>query len=211
MDKEAINLAKQTTLNRAFNRIADVLDEEGVRLGTRGFGCAVLTKDGHYLSWHEGIRTRAYNHNEPPIDYDDFLARQCQTDREKGHDYGNSYMAALVKFGPVIWKWEATKKINRIRTWLAKGILVVRGEGVVNAVGDLFNYTVMYRNYQEALLGQKDPVQLDNPRDFYRMATTYSPSDWVDLLVDEGLITPEERDLQRYIFAYIAGPGVGYK
>ncbi|WP_237714796.1 MULTISPECIES: hypothetical protein [Pelosinus] len=211
MDKDASALAAQVALNRTFNRLNDVLEEEGVRL-VAGYGIPVLVLGNtEELRWIEGVRTRAYAQDKPPLDWDDFLARQCDTDKAKGHDYNFSFMSALVKWGPTIWEWESTKKLNRIRTWITKGELRVKGDGIVNAVGDLFNYTVMYHAWIEATALHKDPLKADNPANFYRVASLYKPADWIRHLEDDDLIGAAEHQLKQVIYTFMAGEGAAYR
>lgn len=210
MAKSEHSLAAQATLNRTFNKVADILEAEQVQV-VAGYGVPRLIHKGYELAWHEGIRTHAYKGDRPPLDWDDFLARQCDTDKAKGHDYNFSFMSALVKWGPTIWEWESTKKLNRIRTWITRGELRVKGEGLVNAVGDLFNYTVMYYAWIEATALHKDPLAADNPANFYRVASMYRPEDWIRHLEDENLIAPAEKELQQVIFTFMAGEGAAYR
>ena len=210
MAKSEHTLAAQVKLNRTFNKIADILDAEQVQV-VAGYGVPRLIHGGCELAWHEGVRTPAYKEDRPPLDWNDFLARQCDTDKAKGHDYDYAYMTALTNLGPVVWKWEVTKKLNRIRTWLKKGELRVKGEGLVNAVGDLFNYTVMYTAWIEATALHKDPRAADNPANFYRVASMYSPADWVRHIEDEDLIYPDEHQLKQIMYTFMAGEGAKYR
>lgn len=206
MKLRADTKAMQETLNRTYNRLADVLDEEGVQMLVTVAGYPILSKQGHSLPWTEGLRNRSNRETEPPKSYDEFLNRQCQTDKEKGHDYDYAYMNALFDYGATIWKWEVTKKLNRIRTWLKKGELKVKGEGVVNAVGDLFNYTVMYQNFLKATAANEDPCLYDNPETFLATARIRSPKNWVTILILSDLIVATEKEVIDCLLTYMGQP-----
>jgi len=213
MDKDTSNLAAQVTLNRTFNRLNDVLEEEGVHLVARynGAPALMLASTRHQMKWYEGVRTHAYKQDRPPIDWDAFLAQQTEINTQKEHDYDKAFTKGLVQFGRSVWDWEAHKKLNRIRTWITKGELRVKGDGIVNAVGDLFNYTVLYHTWLEATALHKDPLRADNVTNFYRIASMYTPKEWVHHLIDEELIAEAEHDLQGIVFTFMAGVGAAYR
>jgi hypothetical protein len=192
------------TLNKTYNEIADILETNGVEMfaGPTGTG-PILAKKGLALLWHEG--KREHKNDLPPASYYDFIACQGHVDKAKGHDYDKSFMTGLINHGKVIWAWEVTKKLQRIRTWINRGTLLVSGEGVVNAVGDLFNYTIMYLEYKEATEQEADPLEADNPDNFARIAASVRPWEIAALLIDNNLIKLEETRLCEVLIEYMGG------
>jgi len=140
-----------------------------------------------------------YSADKPPRDWDEFLARQTEIHVQKDHDYDSRFMRGLMKHGRPIWEWEVEKKLDRIRTWLTRGELQVKGEGLNNAVGDLFNYTVQFLIYLKAV----EPLSALSERSFFQYATRYAPHNWIALLVNSGLIQKNEIALQNIIRLYM--------
>lgn len=202
--------ATEAVLNATGNKIIDILDAHDVKLYAGGvpYAGVVLSKDGRSLYLHEVKRDKG---DEPPRFYDAFLARQAAINAQKEHDYDRAFTKGLLQHGRPVWAWEAHKKLQRLRTWLGKGTLKVTGEGISNAVGDAFNYTVLYAIYQEAcdmlpVWGFAATVlSQDNASNFYRIAASRSPEEWVAYWVDEGLIEINETALQNLLVRYMGG------
>lgn len=197
------------TLNKAFNEIADVLQKHSVEMfaGPTGSG-PILAKQGLALLWHEGKRVQKPV-DGPPATYDDFIAYQYGVNKQKEHDYDRAFTRGLVEHGRAIWAWEVHKKLNRIRTWLRRGTLLVTGEGVGNAVGDAFNYTILYRAYEEAVEKGIDPLEADNVENFARIAAGANPRRVVGFLRAQGLVAYDEHQLRAVLIEYMGGERCG--
>lgn len=202
--------ATDAVLNTVGNQIMDILDTQGVSITANMLGTR-LVKDGRGLYLHD-IQRQALN-DEPPRYYDAFLARQTAVNVQKEYDYDKAFTKGLIAHGRAVWAWEVHKKLQRVRTWLERGTLKVTGEGANNAVGDLFNYTVLYCLYTEATKTDSlDPddwkhvaLYRDNVTDFHRMAASRSPEQWVAFLIDEGLVGRDEFALQATLIRYMGG------
>lgn len=149
------------------------------------------------------IEERTYD--KPPKDYQSFIEQQAQIHVEKDTDYGSRFMKGLIEHGRPIWVWEVEKKLDRVRTWLDRGTLEVKGEGVTNAVGDLFNYTVQYSIWFICTrTGHKEnPLDCLSKEDFKKAALSNMPAQWVALLVSEGLVSNKEKALQNILRLYM--------
>jgi len=82
-----------------------------------------------------------------PKTWGEFVVKAATLNTQKGIDYENAYMDALLDGtmdGRTIWAWEAKKKLNRLRSWVKRGELLVKTEGALDSVIDIFNYTLMY-------------------------------------------------------------------
>lgn len=65
----------------------------------------------------------------------------------KDADYEHAYMNMLLDpttNGRSIWAWEVKKKLDRLRRWINRGQLSVKGESALDSVIDLSNYTLQY-------------------------------------------------------------------
>lgn len=100
---------------------------------------------------------------------------------------------------------EQTKALFVIRTWIETGELAVKGEGVENAVGDAFNYTVQYVIYTAATGFDADPLTLLCSADFKQCAITTSPTGFIKSLINARLIKENETLLQQTIIDYMGG------
>lgn len=160
--------------------------------------------------YSEIFRTDAYKKDKPPADWDEFLAIATDTFVRKDTDYRHKYTRGLIKHGRVIWEWEVDKKLDRIRTWIERGELAVKGEGLNNAVIDAFNYTVLYDLYTQADSQGADPLKYLTERYFYQTAASQKPEVWVAMIEDEGkLIKPGEEHLKDIIFQYMGATKSG--
>lgn len=144
-------------------------------------------------------------------DWDSFLSEATAVFVAKNTDYDSRFMRALLQYqeqrgieaARTIWAWEVEKKLDRCRTWIKRGELQVKDEGVRNSVIDLFNYTVQYRIYQAAYTS---PLELLNERDFYKMAALLSADSWLHYLANvEKLIAPEETELYALLLNEMTG------
>jgi hypothetical protein len=141
--------------------------------------------------------------DKPPKNWEEFLETTTDVFIAKNKDYGDRYTKALMEHDCVIWEWEVDKKIDRIRTWVSRGQLLVKSEGLNNAVQDLFNYTVLYELYLDSIRGQYDPCTRLTPDDFLGKATGRTPELWLGLLESRGRIKPEETAVKRVILRYM--------
>lgn len=137
-----------------------------------------------------------------------FVKKQARIHDEKEHDYGSLFVQGLAKYGETIWRWEVEKKLNRIRTWIKTKKLAVKNEGIENAVGDIFNYTVQMKLYHAAVVDGDNPLDCLTVDDFIRMAIVHvSPEKLVRDLTREQLIdAKKERKLIEVLLAYMAEP-----
>lgn len=156
--------------------------------------------------------------NQPPENWSAFLQLAVQTHVEKNTDYDSRFMRALAESihfneATAIWAWEVDKKLDRIRTWLQRGELLVKGEGLVNAVVDLFNYTVQYCIWSEHDdSGNMEYLreELSEPR-FHAHAAYYTPVLWTEFLEREARIREGEAALSQILqifmgyWAYVGG------
>jgi len=129
----------------------------------------------------------------PPRDWDAFLNRQTDIHVAKDRDYKSRFMRKLcscenLEEARAVWKWEVEKKLDRVRTWIDTEELAVKGEGINNAVGDAFNYTVQYAIFLWATGANFDPLKHISERDFYGYAAQYKPSQWIEFWDKEGLV-----------------------
>jgi hypothetical protein len=139
-----------------------------------------------------------------PRDYDEFLAICTDIHVTKNHDYDSRFMKGLLEHGGAVYFWEASKKLDRLRTWLERGELRVKGEGITNSVQDLFVYTVQYMIFKTA----DNPLNRLSERDFYSMAASRKPEQWMDYWRLCGLIKRHEEHLQMLILRYMGVPVV---
>lgn len=202
-----MSLYEQVKLNEIFNKMLDLLDREGVRLDAQGnYSLLMPTEKGPVRLWRDDVnRTEAYRDDLPPYDYDAFLNKTTDIFVQKNTDYDSRYTRALMatKDPAFLWAWEVEKKIDRIRSWVARGELLVKGEGVSNSVHDLFNYTVMYVMFNGCKEKGIDPLAVLKEVEFYKAAANFQPSDWVGLLETEGLIRSDEEAVKALILKYM--------
>lgn len=199
------DLVSRTKLRRAYGRIRAILDQEGVELKTfHTLPDIYLTViAGVSISLNELALLQPYDDNEPPRDWDDFLAAATDMFVKKNTDYGNSFMKALIgaRDPQYFWAWEATKKLNRLRTWLKRGELKVFGEKVKDDVLDLFVYTVQFFIF---IRYEFDPFSHLNERGFYARAAHRTILEWLDVYANLGVIKPdEEGELIELLLTYM--------
>lgn len=148
---------------------------------------------------------------KPPKDYTDFLASAEKLFVQKDTDYDSRFLRGLIVLDArTIWTWEVEKKLDRLRSWIKRGELQVKGEGIRNSVDDLFIYTVQYYAYKKQVdLNERNEdtflraVRRDRVTFFRSFANTYNADKWVDFLKMYGLITPDEILLQNIIRSYM--------
>jgi hypothetical protein len=134
----------------------------------------------------------------------------------KNTDYDSRFMRALIHYNEsrgyeaarTIWAWEVEKKLDRCRTWIKRGELSVKGEGVRDSVVDLFNYTVQYSMFRHLTAPQVDHDPLDylNRFSFSLQATHINADGWLHYLEKiEGLIGPDEAQLRDLLYEEMTG------
>lgn len=203
------DMVKRLKLRRAYGRIQEILDQEGVYFKTfDAVPGTYLTVNGGgpSISMKELSLLQPYDRTRPPMDWDAFLAEAVDILVAKNRDFKSAFVKILlnVDFDPVtIWKWEVKKKLDRIRTWAETGSLAVKGEGVKDSVLDLFGYTVLYFIYKEYHQLNLDPLPQLHERTFYSMAARYSAREWLLYLTNVGLIDRSEYELVSIIFKYM--------
>lgn len=82
-----------------------------------------------------------------PRSWAEFVSLAVEVHVRKDTDYESRFMKVLLDKnldGKSIWTWEVTKKLDRLRTWVKRGELAVKGEGVIDSIIDLSNYTIQY-------------------------------------------------------------------
>lgn len=145
------------------------------------------------------------------MDWDAFLAEATDVCVAKNTDYDSRFMRALLHYqgrrgyeaARTIWAWEVEKKLDRCRTWIKRGELAVKDEGVRNSVIDLFNYTVQYRIFRTA--GERNPLTLLSERDFFEKAAGQNASAWIQYLLNENLIALGEKSLCQLLLREMTG------
>lgn len=149
---------------------------------------------------------------KPPIDYDLFLAAATDTFVAKDTDYDSRFMRGLTELDAfTIWAWEVDKKLDRLRTWITRGELLVKGEGVENSIQDLFVYSVQYRAFVEGRVAPTTagPITVihywkrHKEAIFYETAAIFTPGDWIAYLIQQQRIAPNEYALQNFIKLYM--------
>lgn len=130
---------------------------------------------------------------QKPQSWEEFVGVVVEVFAAKNADYDSRFMKALRsdKYDSrTLWAWEVEKKLDRLRTWIRRGNLQVKGEGVLDSVIDLVNYTVQYD-----LSGKRDPfAYLDPPR--YRGYLEYLGAPYLmRYLVDESYIGVQLLDI----------------
>lgn len=147
----------------------------------------------------------------PALSYESYVLTAAELFVQKDTDYDSRYLRALIALhARTIWAWEVDKKLDRIRTWIKRGELQVKGEGIRNSVDDLFIYTVQYAAYTQAIVNnQREPeaflkeVRKDREVFFYNNAVKLRADEWAECLVGWGRIKPEELLLQNLIRSYM--------
>ncbi|WP_138751100.1 DUF4406 domain-containing protein [Paenibacillus sinopodophylli] len=154
----------------------------------------------------------------PPVrTWSAFLDEAIAVFITKNTDYDSRFMRALVHYNSIrgyeaartIWAWEVEKKLDRCRTWIKRGELTVKGEGVRDSVVDLFNYTVqyhMFRHLTALQVGRRDPRDYLDKFSFALHATHIRADDWLYYLEKiEGLIGPNEAQLRDLLLEEMTG------
>lgn len=143
-----------------------------------------------------------------PDDWKQFMAEACMIFRQKSTDYEDRFIKALMTMDAhTLWAWEVDKKLDRIRTWLKRGELQVKTEGIRNSVDDLFIYTVQYVAWNSTKEDERpkflDRVQHNRSGFLYWHADTFKPKYWVDLLEEDGRIHKDEKLLKLILRQYM--------
>jgi hypothetical protein len=130
-------------------------------------------------------------------DWEGFLAEATDIFVAKNTDYDSRFMRALIQYraqrgyeaARTIWAWEVEKKLDRCRTWIKRGELQVKDEGVRNSVIDAFNYTVQFSLFVNSLRQRGvNPVESLTEANFYALAAKFKPQDWINYWESEGLL-----------------------
>jgi len=207
-------MKNNTRLQKAANKFMDIAEEFKVdilpmSLGKTGdgrdrvgLGIADREGEGEIIPFQDIKRDPEYRSDLPPENWEEFLEIQTEEFIRKDTDYRHKYTRGLLKHGKIIWEWEVEKKLDRIRTWIDRGELTVKGEGLNNAVGDLFNYTVLYEMYKDAE-DREEALEMLNKATFKWYANAFEPAEWVDMLVKAGLIDPDETMVKGVIFKFM--------
>lgn len=147
----------------------------------------------------------------PAFSYPVFITETTKLFIEKSTDYEDRYIKGLIELdASTLWRWEVSKKLDRLRTWLKRGELLVKDEGVRNSVDDIFIYTVQYVDYVQRVVNNGDDalLYLSELQKFRRVRFEYrasrlTPTEWVWFLVNKGLIQDYEKVLQLLILSYM--------
>ena len=146
------------------------------------------------------------NVETPPENYNVFLDAANETFLAKDTDYDSRFMRGMIELDAfTIWAWEVDKKLDRIRTWINRGELLVKGEGVINSVQDLFIYSVQYEIYSIGYfyIFSINDWQRDRSVTFYPQASKWTPAEWIEFLIQKKRIAPNEYALQNIIKLYM--------
>lgn len=147
----------------------------------------------------------------PALSYVSFMGHAREVFVQKSTDYEDRYLKGLIQLDArTIWTWEVEKKLDRLRTWIKRGELQVKDEGIRNSVDDLFVYTVQFYAYMFKV--EKDAikselflkyVQNDREHFFWYWAGRFDPFEWVEYLEYYELIKHEEHLLKLVIRSYM--------
>ncbi|WP_433958566.1 hypothetical protein [Cytobacillus horneckiae] len=174
-----------------------------------------MTKNNVPFDWGNMIArleaTKGLDETAPPKSFHEFLNSAQTLYSNKDIDYDSRYLRALISLDArTIWTWEVEKKLDRLRTWIKRGELQVKGEGIRNSVDDLFVYTVQYFGYVQQVINFQlsgesflAAVQNSRPIFFRAFATRLKPVEWVEFLELKGLIKPEEFLLKNILRLYM--------
>lgn len=142
-----------------------------------------------------------------------FLAEATAVFVAKNADYEGQFMQGLMQYHSLggmaaartIWAWEVEKKLTRCRTWIKRGELQVKGEGVRDSVIDLFVYTVQFSMFQAGIRGHHtNPMDMLNAEGFESIAKQ-GPDQWLHVLTFNGLMGREEKELQSLLLEQMTG------
>ncbi|WP_332648842.1 hypothetical protein [Lysinibacillus sp. 54212] len=152
----------------------------------------------------------------PPEDYKKFIEETQKLFVRKDTDYDSRFIRGMVDTdmnARTLWAWEVDKKLDRLRSWIERGELQVKGEGIRNSVDDLFIYTVQYVAFVQAIINNQEPakrflerVRHDRNGFFHWNACRLNPKEWVEFLVVKGRIKENELLLQNIILSYMGHP-----
>lgn len=139
---------------------------------------------------------------KPPESYEAFVADAVKINERKDSDYDSRFMRGLNELDAfAIWAWEVDKKLDRIRTWIKRGELQVKGEGIRNSVEDLYVYTVQYELFNSGV--SLESWKQNRERLFKVRAEKNPISAWISLLIYDGRIEEDELLLQLIIRKYM--------
>lgn len=157
---------------------------------------------------------------EIPENYDIFVSKAVDLFIKKDTDYNSRFIRGLITLDArSLWSWEVDKKLDRIRTWIERKELQVKGEGVYDSVIDLFNYTVQFWFYLKNFEGlsyeyrseksneqfkQKFNLWQTHREDLFRTeAYRRNPLLWVNYLIQEGRVKEKEQELIDILLLYM--------
>lgn len=197
-----IDIENRLMIDRAIRDTAKVLEETGVSISP-----PIQFSSGNVTVHVENIKTYVSLIKPVPESFDDFLNYAVDIHVQRNTDYDSRYMKALISEGLFIWKWEVDKKLDRIRTWNKRGELKSKGDGIINAVVDAFNYTVQayIRLNSIALFSTNDPMSCLNERDYYSVAAVFRPYYFIDYLIANKMLRADEVEVRDTIAKYMGG------
>ena len=134
------------------------------------------------LDYANNLTTISDKLQHKPTNWEEFLSMAVDIAVKKNTDYESRFMKALLDpqlNGRSLWAWEVTKKLDRLRTWIKRGELKVKGEGALDSVIDLANYTVQFELSQT-----KDPFKGLEKRSFENYYDYLGPYYILRLLID---------------------------
>ncbi|MGP9042124.1 hypothetical protein [Cytobacillus kochii] len=149
--------------------------------------------------------------SKPAESYSNFLATAEKLFIAKDTDYDSRYLRGIIALDArTIWTWEVGKKLDRLRSWIKRGELQVKGEGIRNSVDDLFIYTVQYYAYVQRVINYKhtpasflENVRKNRASFFEYYASRLTVNEWTEFLEAKGLIGPNELLLKHIIHSYM--------
>lgn len=165
-----------------------------------------------YENLYNKLRNReGADWTRPPENYKQFLKETQELFVRKSTDYDDRFIKGMIDLGAkAIWSWEVDKKLDRIRSWITRGELQVKGEGLRNSVDDLFVYTVQFFGYLGEVGGSRvsNSVFLDTVRKhrrawFDEITEKTTAVEWVKFLVATNRIGKDELLLQNMILLYM--------
>lgn len=164
-----------------------------------------------YENLYNRLEKRVGDGTAPSKNFNHFITEAKELFAAKSTDYDDRFLRALIGLDArTIWTWEVDKKIDRLRSWIKRGELQVKGEGIRNSVDDLFIYTVQYVAYVQLVVNDGmhpldflEAVQTDRKQFFYNFAVKLKAEEWVEFLETKGRITKNEKLLSGVILSYM--------
>ncbi|MFJ5716558.1 hypothetical protein [Neobacillus sp. NPDC093127] len=131
---------------------------------------------------------------------------------QKDTDYESRFMRGMMELDArTLWAWEVDKKLDRLRSWIKRGELQVKDEGIRNSVDDLFIYTVQYVIFVNTFINYGfEPFTLNEWKHqrielFTNQAVRLHIGEWIEFLEMKGRISQNDALLKLIIRMVMGG------